>query len=86
MWRDCSYVIRGKTRKLVFVALEGPKTPTQLSKSLKTALPHISRALVELEAKGLVECLTPSEKVGRIYKLTKKGKVALKKVKEMQGH
>jgi len=82
MWRECSYIIRGKTRKLVFVALEGPRTPTQLSKSLKIALPHISRALVELEARGLVECVTPSEKVGRIYRLTERGKKALRLVKD----
>jgi DNA-binding MarR family transcriptional regulator len=40
------------------------------------------RALVELEAKGLVECLTPSERVGRIYRLTKRGQKALRLVKD----
>lgn len=84
MWRECSYVIRGKTRKLVFVALETPKMPTQLAKDLKIATPHISRALMELEAKGLVECLTPSERVGRIYRLTKRGLRALRLVKELE--
>jgi len=84
MWRACSYIVRGKTRKLVFVALETPKMPAQLAKDLKIATPHISRALVELEAKGLVECLTPSERVGRIYRLTKRGQKALGLVKELE--
>ena len=83
MWSECSYVIRGKNRRMVFLALETPKTPTQLSDELKIHLSHVSRALSELESKKLVVCLTPSEKVGRIYRLTERGKRVLKTVKEL---
>ena len=83
MWSECSYIIRGKNRRKVFLALETPKTPTQLSDELKIHLSHISRALGELESKKLVVCLTPSEKVGRIYRLTERGKKVLKMVKEL---
>jgi predicted transcriptional regulator len=84
MWKLCSYVIRGKNRKRVFLALESPKTPTQLSKELKVHLPHVSRSLRELEFKKLVECLTPSERVGRIYRLSAKGRRVLKSIEEMK--
>jgi len=84
MWKLCSYVIRGKNRKRVFLALETPKTPTQLSKELKIHLPHVSRSLDELESRKLVECLTPSEKVGRIYRLSAEGRRVLRATKEME--
>jgi predicted transcriptional regulator len=84
MWKLCSYVIRGKNRKRVFLALETPKTPTQLSDDLNIHLPHVSRALGELESKKLVECLAPGEKVGRIYRLSVEGKRVLRAAKEME--
>jgi len=84
MWKLCSYVIRGKNRRRVFLALESPKTPTQLSKELKIHLPHVSRSLNELESRKLVECLTPAEKVGRIYRLSGEGRRVLKMVKELE--
>lgn len=84
MWELCSYVVRGRNRKRVFLALETPKTPTQISKELKIHLPHVSRSLAELESRKLVECLTPSEKVGRIYRLSGKGRRVLKMVKELK--
>ena len=83
MWGECSYIIRGKNRRRVFLALETPKTPTQLSDELKIHLSHVSRALSELESKKLAVCLTPAEKVGRIYKLTEKGKRVLKMIKKL---
>jgi predicted transcriptional regulator len=84
MWNLCSYVIRGKNRRMVFLALETPKTPTQLSKELKIYLPHVSRSLGELESRKLVECLTPAEKVGRIYRLSAEGRRVLKMVEELE--
>lgn len=63
--------------------LENPKTPTQLLDGLNIHLSHISRALGELESKKLVKCLTPTEKVGRVYRLTKRGRKVLKMVKEL---
>jgi predicted transcriptional regulator len=73
----------GRNRRRVFLALETPKAPTQLSKELKIHLPHISRSLSELEFRKLVECLTPGEKVGRIYRLSAEGRRVLRMVKEL---
>ncbi len=69
-WSKYSFVIRAKNRKLILLSLSKPKTPTQLAKELNLSLPHVSRALKELEKEGLITCLTPNEKVGRIYKRT----------------
>jgi len=69
-WTKYSFVIRAKNRKAVLLCLSKPKTPTQIAKELNLSLPHVSRALKELEKEGIVECLTPNEKIGRIYRRT----------------
>ncbi|ADB57524.1 winged helix-turn-helix domain-containing protein [Archaeoglobus profundus] len=69
-WSKYSFVIRAKNRKAVLLCLSNPKTPAQIAKELNLSLPHVSRALKELEKEGLIECLTPNEKVGRVYKRT----------------
>ncbi|MDE1867903.1 MAG: helix-turn-helix transcriptional regulator, partial [Thaumarchaeota archaeon] len=73
-WDEVSFIIASKTRKAVISRLETPRTPTFLAKDLDLNLANISRAITELEDKGIVVCLTPQQKVGRIYSLTKKGK------------
>ena len=83
-WDDVSYVIASKTRKSVISRLETPRTPTLLAKDLDLNLANISRAITELEDKGIVVCLTPKHKVGKIYSLTKKGKDIAVKVKKME--
>ncbi len=76
-WDAYSYVFRSKNRKLVLASLTKPKTPSQISRDTGILLPHVSRALRELEQKGLVKCLTPQERMGRIYTLTDLGREVL---------
>ena len=76
-WNAYSFVLRSKNRRLVLSALTQPKTPSRIAKETGILLPHVSRALKELEEKGLVKCLTPNEKLGRIYALTELGKQIL---------
>jgi predicted transcriptional regulator len=83
-WNDVSYVIASKTRKSIIFKLEIPRTPTFLAKDLDLNLANISRAITELEDKGIVICLTPKQKVGKIYSLTKKGKDVILKVKKIE--
>lgn len=83
-WDDVSYVIASKTRKAVLLKLENPRTPTLLSKELNVNLANISRGLAELEDKNIVVCLTPNQKVGKIYSLTKKGNDVVNKIKTME--
>jgi len=60
-------------RKKVLENLSSPKTPTELSQIIHTHRSTVSRTLIALENKGLVECLTPKEKMGRLYRVTKSG-------------
>jgi len=84
MWELVSF-IHGQTRKICLELLSsGPKTPTTIVKTSGKHLSHISRALRELEKKGLVECLTPDLPKNRIYRITSKGKEILEKMKELQ--
>jgi len=84
MWNDIGFVVKSKQRKLIILLLETPRTPTYLAKSLKTSLPNISLKLRDLLDSGLVECVNPSDRKGRIYKLTRKGEDVCKKLKEME--
>ena len=84
LWGDVSYVIASKTRKAILLKLETPRTPTFLAKDIGINLANISRALTELESKEVVICLTPKQKVGKIYSLTKKGKDIVGQMKKME--
>ena len=84
LWGDVSYVIASKTRKAILLKLETPRTPTFLAKDLSINLANVSRALTELEGKDVVICLTPKQKVGKIYSLTKKGKDIVGQMKKME--
>ena len=83
-WKEVSFVIASKTRKSILVKLETPRTPTILAKDLKINLANVSRALTELENKNIIVCLTPGQKVGKIYSLTKKGIDVAAKIKKME--
>lgn len=83
-WTTYSFVIRGRTRTRIFLALEMPKTPSQIAAELKLSTTHVSRALKELSDKGLVRCLTPKEKFGRIYNVTPTGRKLLGALKGVE--
>ena len=74
MYELVSFVSRGKIRKEVLRVLDKPITPTELANKIKTHRSTVSRTVLELEEKGLVECITPNEKMGRFYQITAKGK------------
>ncbi|MBU4351619.1 MAG: ArsR family transcriptional regulator [Nanoarchaeota archaeon] len=68
-----SYVIRSKNRKKIILALDKMKLPSQLKKELKMEDSNIARALRELEKVSVVKCLTPKQKMGKLYVLTPLG-------------
>ena len=63
--------------------IEIEKTPTILSKEVQTHQSTTSRALADLEKKGLVMCLTPKAKNSRLYSITELGKKVIKKVNQI---
>ncbi len=80
MYNLVSFVVRGKIRKKVLENLTEPRTPTELSEIIGTQRSTISRSIRSLMEKGLVECITPDEHMGRYYKITEVGKNVLSKI------
>ena len=72
-WKLYSFVIRSKKRKDILLSLEKARTPTEIGNKVKTSVSHVSRTLSDFQDKGIVECVTPEQKVGRVYRLTKEG-------------
>jgi predicted transcriptional regulator len=73
-WELYSWVIRGKQRRKVILSLGKPKIPTEIKSDVQMSLTNVSKILRAFKNKGLVSCLTPNSKTGKIYELTDKGK------------
>jgi DNA-binding MarR family transcriptional regulator len=74
MYNLVSFVTRGSVRRKVLKGLLRPNTPTELAKAIGVARSAVSRTIQALEKVGLVECLTPDEKMDRYYRITDTGK------------
>lgn len=55
--------------------------PTEIADKTGIVRNHISNTLRDLKDKGLVECLNPKDKKGRLYRLTDKGNNIVEKLK-----
>ena len=75
-----SFVLRGSIRKKVVLALDSKKIPSQIKDETKLEDSNVSRTLKELEREGIVRRITPNEKTGRIYELTKVGEEIKKNI------
>ena len=82
---DYSFVVSGRFRKKVFIELKRKRTPSQIAKDAKVSITQVSRTLKQLENRGLVECLTPGSKMGKIYTLSGKGKELLVEIEGDSG-
>lgn len=84
LYQAKSFVARAPNRKKVMDCLNSEYnlnessgdvyTPTDLAEELDTHIQTISRALVELVERELVNCLTPDAKKYRYYEITEKGR------------
>ncbi len=78
------FIARSGIRIQVLQALgEKPQIASFLAKDLKKHRESISRIFLDFLEKGLVVCQNPDEKNFRYYKLTKKGKGALDRIREI---
>jgi DNA-binding MarR family transcriptional regulator len=82
MYNLVSFVTRGSVRMKVIKGLLRPNTPTELAKSLGIARSAVSRTIQALEKVGLVECLTPDEKMDRYYRIAETGKKVVAIIEE----
>ena len=79
---DYSWVVRGKQRREIIKFIDNILTPTQIAEKSGYSLNHTSRVLSEFRKKGIAKCINPKQKTGRLYKLTKKGKLIKEKVEK----
>ena len=78
-WKKFGKVISSNYRHTVILCLENSnKTPKQIAKDSKISFSHISNVLKELKELGLVKCLNPEARKGRIYSLTPLGRKMMK--------
>lgn len=80
-WESVGFVKRSKNRIKAMELLNDPLMPSEIGKEMQISLTHASKIIRELYKKKLVNCLNENLKVGRIYKLTKKGQKILKEIK-----
>ena len=79
--KEIEHVKRSKYKTNVLKSLEkGVKIPTTLAKDTGILTNHISAVLVRLKDSGLVECINPEVRKGRLYRLTPKGRKVVEKL------
>ena len=79
-WELYSWVVRGNQRRKVMKILGKPKIPTEIKSEAKMSITNVSKVLRDFEKRGLVKCLTPQTKTGKVYALTDKGKIIRKEM------
>jgi predicted transcriptional regulator len=78
-WENLGYLIVNKNSLKIMKTLSRVETtPTSLSKECNLNISVISKNLNRLERRGLVFCLTPNNRKGKIFSLSKEGKSILK--------
>lgn len=84
-WQDIGFVIASEHRKKILNLLSiTENTPKGISKSFNININHVSACLKSLLKKELVECITPKNKKGRIYRITEKGLNVLNIIKKIE--
>ena len=84
-WAKYGHVIASEYRKKIVMSLvKGPKTPKQISDETKLYLSHVSHVINELMKKGVVECLTPNLRRGKIFSLSIDGKEIAEQLKKLR--
>ena len=80
MWEDIAFLKQSKTAVDILKRLAEPKTPSELAKELKLHQQSVSKTLVKLQKRKLVECITPERHNYRHYKIMTRGEQMLKKL------
>lgn len=83
-YNKLAYVLRGKNRKNIVLALDKMKLPSQLKKRLKMEDSNVSRTLRDLKKIKIVKCLNPKQKMGKIYVLTPLGRQVRDRLRESE--
>jgi len=78
--RSYSWIVRGKQREAIIKVMDRAKMPSRICREAKEfnekiSLNSTSDTLRSFVKKGIAVCLNPNEKTGRLYELTKRGKI-----------
>jgi DNA-binding MarR family transcriptional regulator len=85
-WKKFGYIIASKYRMKIVLSLSAsPKTPKEVAQELDLYISHVSSTLSDLSKEGIVECLNPSQKRGRIFSLTNIGKELAEELEKRKG-
>ena len=72
---DLGYVLASRYRRNIILALQDKVLcPTELSTRTNYPQSHVSNTLSTLVKRGLVVCVNPNDRKGRLYQLTSNGK------------
>ena len=82
-WVKYGYVMRSKYRRLLLSHLfKTEATPTELATRQDIHKSHVSRTLKDLVEAGLIECLNPGSRMGKVFGLTDSGREVASKIVE----
>ena len=82
LWKEVGFVISSKYRtKVMKSLLNDVKIPSQISEDVGIKTNHVSNNLKLLKDHGLVECINPEARKGRLYRLTDDGEKVAKSLK-----
>ncbi len=83
-WEDVGYLLASRLRVETLRILSAKETtPSQLAQVMERSRSTISSLLRGLAERGLAECLNPSQRKGRLYSATTKGKEALERAESV---
>lgn len=83
-WSLYAWLKRGSRRKSILIELsrsKDPLTANDISKKRNIAISQASFTLKELSDKQLVDCLNPEDKIGKLYKISTKGKEIMDEIR-----
>jgi len=93
--KDYVYVVRGKHRRAIIKVMSNRKTPSEIHKDVikssgnippdsinyvKLSLNSTSDTLRGFRKEGIAVCINKEKRVGRLYELTKKGRIMREQV------
>jgi DNA-binding MarR family transcriptional regulator len=81
-WEDVGIVRASQHRQdILGILAHRSSTPKEMAEALKIHLSQVTRNLREMEKRGMIECMTPQLRKGRIYTITNKGREILEQAK-----
>lgn len=83
-WKDYSFIMRGKQRRIIIEVIDRPMTVTEIKKKANLSLAETSRVLRGFKKQGLAECMNPEDALGRVYQLTEKAEKIKKLIKTIK--